>query len=237
MLSEFKQAFPVMTDESWGKFEQFYEMLVAWNEKLNLTAIVEESEVFIKHFYDSLLITQTAEWKGFIHPDTSVIDVGTGAGFPGIPLAICYPQTRFVLCDALNKRLLFLEHVCAELGLDNVELVHSRAEDLGHNPEFRQSFDGVVSRAVARLPVLAELTVPLAKISGHVFAYKGPSGREEIDTSTKALRSLGATLSRVYDVMLPGGFGERTLVVLAHQQRTPDKYPRKAGMPQRKPLE
>src|SRR5579875_2935903 len=168
------------TEEQLGKLELFYEWLVEWNEKVNLTAITDHHEVFIKHFLDSVLVAESDEWRRIHQNAGRVVDIGTGAGFPGIPLAICYPKISFTLCDALQKRLKFLEHVISNLGLTNVQLVHGRAEDLGQDKQYRGQFDGVVSRAVARLSILSELMCPFAKVGGISFAYKGPQVEDEL---------------------------------------------------------
>ncbi|GGI95052.1 ribosomal RNA small subunit methyltransferase G [Alicyclobacillus cellulosilyticus] len=224
-------------DERWRKFEVYYERLVAWNQQLNLTSITERREVFIKHFADSLAVVRLPEWRFVVHaPGAGVMDVGTGAGFPGLPLAICHPDIPFVLADAQAKRLRFLADVVAALGLHNVRLVHGRAEDLARDPAMRGRFAAVTARAVARLNVLLELTVPFCRVGGFVFAYKGPGVEEELAEGERAAGVLGAKLARIVPWELPEGMGSRRMVVTVQERPVPAKYPRKAGTPQRAPL-
>lgn len=217
------------------EYEVYFQLLVEWNERMNLTSITGRDEVFVKHFEDSLLVTCVAEW-GTLSSGSRVVDVGTGAGFPGMPLAIAQPDVEFVLCDALSKRVQFLEAVRARLGLRNVRVVHGRAEDLARQDSFRNQFDAVVSRAVARLNVLAEITMPFARVHGHVFAYKGPSVSEELEDGKRAVGQLGGSLKRIDRMSLPNGQGDRAIVVMEQRQITPKAFPRKSGTPQRKPL-
>lgn len=227
----------VANEQAQVRLHQYFELLVAWNERLNLTAITESAEVAIKHFWDSLSLNQL-DLGNLLGQSTRihVIDVGTGAGLPGVPLAICHPDWEFVLCDSLNKRLNFLQHVIAELGLQNVHLMHGRAEDLGRMPALRNTFDIVLSRAVARLRVLLELTVPFCRQGGLVVAYKGSAAGEEVTEAKRALQLLKAKLAVVQPVQLPLGYGSRNLVVATPLTLTPKTYPRKAGTPQRQPL-
>jgi 16S rRNA (guanine527-N7)-methyltransferase len=218
-----------------GEYETYFRLLVDWNERINLTSITDRDEVFVKHFEDSLLVTCVEEW-GALKKGSRVVDVGTGAGFPGLPLAIAQPAVDFVLCDALGKRVQFLEAVKTELGLKNVKVIHGRAEDLARQASFRNQFDAVVSRAVARLNVLAEITMPFARVQGHVFAYKGPSVSEELEDGKRAVEQLGGRVKRIDRMSLPHGQGDRALVVLEQTQITPKTFPRKSGTPQRKPL-
>jgi 16S rRNA (guanine527-N7)-methyltransferase len=219
-----------------ASFRRYYELLIEWNERMNLTAITDPQEVYYKHFVDSVLIVDTSEWKQVVDTRGSVADVGTGAGFPGIPLAICHPELSFVLCDSLQKRIQFVQHVCAELGLKNVHAVHGRAEDLARDSEFRNRFDAVVSRAVARLNVLAEFTLPFVKTGGFVFSYKGPHVDDEMADGERAAHVLGGRITTTYVRALPGEFGERTIVVMVQDKPTPKAYPRKPGTPKKQPL-
>lgn len=219
-----------------AKFQRFYELLVEWNEKMNLTAITEEQEVFHKHFVDSLLVSACSEWDTVTKDGGPIADVGTGAGFPGLPLAICHPGVSFVLFDSLQKRLGFVRHVCEELGLENVEAVHGRAEDLGRNPAYRNRFGGVVSRAVARLNVLLELTMPFTQQGGYLFSYKGRSVEEELTEGVRAAEKLGARFVRMDKHVLENDMGERAIAVFRQEKPTPKAYPRKAGTPQKLPL-
>jgi 16S rRNA (guanine527-N7)-methyltransferase len=217
-------------------FERYYEMLVDWNDRVNLTAITDKEEVFVKHFMDSLIVASTEEWRRIEEAGGTVVDIGTGAGFPGLPLAICHPHLSFVLCDSLQKRVQFVKHVCEELGIVNVEVVHGRAEDLARNPAYRQRFDAVVSRAVARLNVLVELTLPFLCRGGFFFSYKGPGVEEELQDGIRAAGVLSGTLERVYNHVLPNEMGERAIVVFRQDGQVPKAYPRKAGTPQKRPL-
>jgi 16S rRNA (guanine527-N7)-methyltransferase len=233
--------FIAFVEEKWTeherrRFHQFYALLVEWNEKMNLTGIVEQNEVYVKHFWDSLMIRDFPEWTDCVRREGRVVDVGTGAGFPGIPLAICFPSVQFVLCDSLNKRISFLQHVVEQLELTNVKLVHGRAEDLARLPAYRGQFDVVVSRAVARMNLLLELTAPFAKVGGTILSYKGPSVEEEWEDGERAGRELGCELVRVERIELPGNMGTRTVVVGKQVKEIPKRYPRKAGVPQKNPL-
>ncbi|WP_026962689.1 16S rRNA (guanine(527)-N(7))-methyltransferase RsmG [Alicyclobacillus herbarius] len=217
-------------------FARYYALLVEWNERMNLTAVTEESEVYIKHFWDSLLALRVPEFTETLGEAGKLADVGTGAGFPGLPLAICCPQVHVVLMDSLQKRTRFLEAVVEELGLKNVTVVHGRAEDLARDDTWRQRFDVVVSRAVARLNVLLELTVPFVRPGGCVLAYKGPQLDEELPDGRRAAGQLSAKIERVERTSLPMGEGERTLAVIRVEGTVSPTFPRKAGTPQRRPL-
>ncbi|WP_067930419.1 16S rRNA (guanine(527)-N(7))-methyltransferase RsmG [Alicyclobacillus kakegawensis] len=217
-------------------FARYFELLAEWNERMNLTAVTEEAEVYVKHFWDSLAVLGVPEFSEALMGAGNIADVGTGAGFPGLPLAICRPQARVVLMDALQKRTKFLQVVVDELGLSNVEVVHGRVEDLARARAWRQRFDVVVSRAVARLNVLLELTVPLARRGGLVVAYKGPQVDEELADGRRAAGKLAAKVERVVRAELPEGAGERALVLVRVLGQVAPSYPRKAGTPQRRPL-
>lgn len=216
-----------LTAQQCDRFLRYHALLVEWNEKMNLTAITEAQEVFEKHFADSLIAA------AHIKPGAKVIDVGTGAGFPGVPLLILRPDIELTLLDSLKKRLTFLDAVCRELGLQ-AELVHARAEDGGRRPELRDRFDCAVSRAVAALPVLTELVMPFVKPGGLGLCYKGPALKEEAEQSDRALKALCSRLKAVESVTLP--WGERTVAVLQKTAATPRAYPRKAGTPAKQPL-
>ncbi|GMA50749.1 ribosomal RNA small subunit methyltransferase G [Alicyclobacillus contaminans] len=219
-----------------SEFRKFFELLVTWNERMNLTAITAWDDVWVKHFVDSLLVVETDEWKQRRQQLRRVADVGTGAGFPGIPLAICMPDVEFVLFDSLQKRVHFLSHVCAELGLRHVRAVHGRAEDVGRDNAYRNRFDAVVSRAVARLNILAEYTMPLAAVGGAVYAYKGPGVDEELAEGTRAAALLGGAVTGIHRTTLGEERAERTIVVMVQQKPTPKAYPRKSGIPKKQPL-
>jgi 16S rRNA methyltransferase GidB len=216
---------PDLSVEQLAQFETYYAMLADWNTRVNLTAITEPEDVAKKHFLDSLAAAP------YLKPNASIVDVGTGAGFPGLPLLIFRPDLRVTLMDSLQKRLTFLEAVLKELKL-KAELVHARAEDAGQNPKYREKFDAALTRAVSGLPVLCELTLPLVKVGGVSIAYKGDSA-EELAASGNALSMLHATAERV---VIPADYGARELVILSKNGTTPKQYPRKAGTPAKNPL-
>ncbi len=220
-----KQTIPNLTEEACDKFVAYYDLLIDWNTRMNLTAITEPEEVVKKHFYDSLAALP------YLPDGAKIADVGTGAGFPAIPLLIMNPTLKITLVDSLNKRITFLEEVLKTLQL-SAECVHARAEDFGRDPKYRGQFDATVSRAVASLPVLLELTVPLLRVGGKAYCYKGDVS-EELKTAKSALHLLHCTAETV---PLASDYGARTLVICTKNAPTPSTYPRKAGMPSKKPL-
>ncbi len=220
-----KQTIPNLTEEACDKFVAYYDLLIDWNTRMNLTAITEPEEVVKKHFYDSLAALK------YLPDGAKIADVGTGAGFPAIPLLILNPTLKITLVDSLNKRITFLEEVLKTLQL-SAECVHARAEDFGRDPKYRGQFDATVSRAVASLPVLLELTVPLLRVGGKAYCYKGDVS-EELKTAKSALHLLHCTAETV---PLASDYGARTLVICTKNAPTPSTYPRKAGMPSKKPL-
>jgi 16S rRNA (guanine527-N7)-methyltransferase len=220
-----KQHIPNITEEACDKFVAYYELLIDWNTRMNLTAITEPEETVKKHFLDSLAALP------FLPENARVADVGTGAGFPSIPLLIMRRDLRFTLVDSLNKRIVFLQEVLKTLGL-SAECVHARAEDFGRDPKYRAGFDAAVSRAVAALPTLLELTVPLLKVGAKAYCYKGDVGGE-LETAKSALHLLHCTAEVV---PVASDYGARTLVICTKNAPTPSTYPRKAGMPSQKPL-
>lgn len=212
------------------KFYLYMNLLIEWNEKINLTAIVEPKEVILKHFIDSLTISK------YIEKNSYVADVGTGAGFPGIPLKILREDLNIVLVDSLNKRINFLNEVIKELDLKKIKAIHSRAEEFGQNREHREKFDIVTSRAVANLSTLSEYLIPLVKIGGKSLCMKGPEIEEEINNAKKAIKILGGIISNVYQFNLPQSDIQRTIVEINKIKNTEKKYPRKAGTPAKEPL-
>lgn len=224
-----------LTQQQIAQLETYRQLLITWNERMNLTAITDETEVYVKHFYDSLAVFSVADWQQEWSGKRG-IDIGTGAGFPGIPIAIACPDLELVLCDSLQKRVGFLKAVQEELGLNNVSCIHARSEDLARDTHYRGQFDFVVSRAVARLNILMELMCPFLRAGGLGFSYKGPGVEDERQDGLRAARKLHAALRGEYQYNLPLSMGTRTIVVFEQSTQTPDPYPRKAGIPQRKPL-
>lgn len=213
------------------QLEKYFELLVEWNEKINLTAITDAEGVAIKHFADSLTLFNYVD----VPENSRVIDVGTGAGFPGIVLKIARPDIELTLLDSLNKRLVFLDNILTEIGL-SAQLIHSRAEDGGQNIDLRESYDFVVSRAVAQLNVLSEYCLPYARLGGSFVALKGPDADNEISNAKRAVQILGGKIKNTYNFFLPNKGGERSIIVIEKNQPTPDKYPRNSGKIKAKPL-
>ncbi len=222
----------VLSARQLEQFDGYYRLLVEWNEKMNLTAITEEGQVYVKHFYDSI----TAAFYFSFDQVESVADIGGGAGFPSIPLKICFPHLKMTIIDSLNKRMTFLNHVAAELGLDGVYPVHGRAEERGQEAAYRESFDLVVARAVARLNVLAEYCLPFARVGGHFIALKGADISPELNEAKKAIKTLGGKTKKVETFQLVEEAGERNIVIIEKVGATPKGYPRKPGTPAKKPL-
>lgn len=214
------------------QFERYYELLVEWNKVMNLTAITEYEEVYEKHFLDSLAIVKVED----INKVESIIDIGTGAGFPGIPLKIAFPHLKVVLLDSLNKRINFLNTVIEELGLENVETLHGRAEDYAKKAEYREQADLCVSRAVANLSTLSEYCLPYVKVDGKFIPYKSGEITTEADEAKKAVSILGGNVKKILKFHLPDSDITRSFVVIEKKKATPKKYPRKAGLPSREPL-
>ncbi|MFV8826186.1 16S rRNA (guanine(527)-N(7))-methyltransferase RsmG [Alkalihalobacterium sp. APHAB7] len=214
------------------QFDQYFHTLVEWNEKMNLTAITEENEVYLKHFFDSI---SAAFYFDFSKP-FKIIDVGAGAGFPSIPLKICFPHLHVSIVDSLNKRIGFLNHLADTLNLDNVSFFHDRAELFGKNKEHREKYDIVMARAVARMPVLSELCLPLVKVNGTFIAMKGAGASDELQEGKKAISLLGGKLVKDERFILPIEESERHIIIVEKIKTTPNKYPRKPGTPNKQPL-
>lgn len=213
-----------LTENQYEQFQKYFELLAEWNEKMNLTAITDESGVALKHFADSLSLLNFVD----IPQNSSLADVGTGAGFPGVVLKIARPDIKLTLIDSLNKRLVFLGEVCAQLGIE-AELIHSRAEDGAKDEKLRESFDFAVSRAVARMNVLSEYCLPYVKVGGAFCAMKGAQANEEFKESLNAINTLGGKLENKYFFELPENGGERAIAVVRKVRNTPQKYPRQSG--------
>ncbi|KRN24263.1 16S rRNA methyltransferase GidB [Weissella confusa] len=217
-----------------AQYQQYYERLVAVNEHMNLTAITERDEVYLKHFYDSLTLAWA--YPELQTEELHMIDVGAGAGFPSLPLKIAFPQLQITIIDALNKRINFLRDLVKELGLEGVTVEHARAEEFGNKTApAREQYDVATARALARLNVLGELTLPFVKVGGVLLAMKGSAADEELAEAKKAITTLGAEIGDQIDVSLPNG-DPRSVIVIKKVKNTPKKYPRKPGDPVRKPL-
>jgi len=224
----------VLTEKQKEQFFKYFQLLTEWNQVMNLTAITEMPEVVTKHFVDSLLVVKVSD--GIRTEAYSCIDVGTGAGFPGIPLKIAFPQLQITLLDSLNKRVGFLNTVIQELGLTGITAVHGRAEDFGRNKEYREQFDLCVSRAVANLSTLSEYCLPFVKAGGKFLPYKSGKVEEEAREAESAVKKLGGSMRETKTLVLPGTDVDRTFVPIDKINMTPKKYPRKAGMPGKEPL-
>ncbi|MFZ5968713.1 MAG: 16S rRNA (guanine(527)-N(7))-methyltransferase RsmG [Bacillota bacterium] len=221
-----------LSAEQIAQFMKYKDLLLSWNEKINLTAITEEKEICIKHFLDSLSCVSTP----YIKDQMKIIDVGTGAGFPGIPIKIYYENVEMTLLDSLNKRITYLKEVCHSLDLKNVEFCHGRAEDYGLDKKYREQYDIAVARAVAELNILCEYCLPFVKVDGYFVCQKGPGVTEEIQRAKKAIEVLGGELVEKIDIKLPFSELNHNIIVIKKVKQTPTKYPRKAGTPTKKPL-
>lgn len=220
-------------EEQLRQLEVYYQLLIEWNEKINLTSIIERDEVLWKHFLDSSLVMTNHLWKE--RDGSHVLDVGTGAGFPGLVLAILNPNKQFILLDSLKKRVDFLEVVIEQLGLDNVKAFQGRAETFGRREDFRNQFDFVVSRAVAELPVLMEYCIPFVKKDGYFISYKGKKQEEEVAHSARAFVELTAKFDHLDEYQLSNGH-KRYLLYIRNCDETNERYPRKEGKPKKNPL-
>jgi 16S rRNA (guanine527-N7)-methyltransferase len=215
-----------------SQFEKYYSLLIEGNDKINLTAITEKAQVYEKHFFDSV----AASFFHDFSTSQSMIDIGAGAGFPSLPIKIVHPHIQITIVDSLNKRILFLENLCRELGLDGVSCVHGRAEELAVIPHYREQFDTVSARAVARLNVLSEYCLPFAKVGGTFVALKGADASIELDEAKRAIKTLGGKTRKMESFHLPEDHAERSIILIDKISPTPKGYPRKAGTPAKKPL-
>lgn len=222
----------VLTDSQINQFISYYELLIKWNDVMNLTAITEFDEVVLKHFIDSLSLVNVLD----MNQKVKLIDIGTGAGFPGIPLKIAFPDLDIVLLDSLNKRVKFLNHVIEELNLEDIKAIHGRAEDFSREEGYREKFDLCVSRAVANLSSLSEYCLPYVKVGGKFIPYKSGKIEEEIEESKKAIHLLGGKISDKVLFHLSNTDIERAFVVISKMKQTPKIYPRKAGVPTKNPI-
>ena len=215
-----------------AQFEQLTSLLLDWNTRMNLTGITEPADIALKHYLDSLTVLKVLTKAGH----SRLLDVGTGAGFPGLPLAIVLPRLRFTLLDSTAKKLRFIEEAGRALGLDNIRIVHARAEDAGRDDAHRGTYDFVIARAVSRMPALMECTLPMTKRGGLVIAMKGASAHEETRAAAKAISTLGGELAGIDEVRLPNLENPRFLVMVRKVGKTPRRYPRQAGTPSRDPI-
>lgn len=214
------------------QFDLYFQTLIDWNKKMNLTSIVTREAVYLKHFYDSI---SSAFYYDFTNP-MHICDVGAGAGFPSIPLKICFPHVHVTIVDSLKKRIGFLTHLQKTLQIDHTFFYHDRAENVGHNPQFREQFDVVMARAVARMSVLTELCLPLVKQNGVFIAMKSAQSYEEFKEATNAIRLLGGKKERIESFRLPSENSERSIIIVKKCKKTPKNYPRKAGTPNKLPI-
>ncbi|WP_134702317.1 16S rRNA (guanine(527)-N(7))-methyltransferase RsmG [Ammoniphilus sp. YIM 78166] len=221
-----------LSEQQRTQYEEYYSLLVEWNEKINLTAITEKNEVYEKHFYDSI---SASFFFDFTKVET-LIDIGAGAGFPSLPIKIIYPHLKVTILDSLNKRISFLEHLSKQLKLEHVSCIHGRAEEFGVDPKYRDRFDVVTARAVARLNVLAEYCMPFAKVGGNFVVLKGAEASNELDEAKKAIKTLGGKTEKLETFFLPIEQAERSIILINKLAATPKGYPRKAGTPSKKPI-
>lgn len=220
------------TSEQVDKFELYKTMIQEWNKKINITSITEDEDIYLKHFVDSIIVKNHFNMESV----DKMIDVGTGGGFPGIPLKIVNEKMEVTLLDSLNKRIIFLGEVVKSLGLENVSLIHGRAEDFGVNDDYREKYDLSISRAVAPLNILSEYCIPFVKVGGCFISMKSGDVEKEIEDSQKALDLLGGRIRETIKYQLPGTDISRSIIIIEKYRETPGKYPRKAGKPTKKPL-
>ena len=230
MIDYGKEIDIVFTEEQLQKFYQYMNLLIEWNKKINLTAIVEPKEIILKHFIDSLTIIK------YIEANKSVIDIGTGAGFPGIPVKIMREDLDITLLDSLNKRIHFLDEVIQQLKLKNIITVHARIEEYAKNKQYRETFDVATSRAVANLTTLSEYMLPMVTLKGMAICMKGSEISEEISKSKNSIKLLGGEIDKIEEFILPKSDNRRNLILIKKERQTPSKYPRKPGTPSKEPL-
>ena len=230
---DLKELGVVLNKKQVNQFMKYYELLVEWNSFMNLTGITEFDEVMKKHFVDSVSLVKACDLE---EKDVSLIDIGTGAGFPGLPLKIVFPKLKVTLLDSLNKRIKFLDEVILQLGLEDIDTIHGRAEDFAKPDKLREKYDICVSRAVANLSTLSEYCLPFVKVGGCFISYKSEKISDEANDAQKAITLLGGNVKEQIEFMLPDSDIYRNLFVIEKNSATPKKYPRKAGMPAKEPL-
>lgn len=230
LIIQAKKIDVILDEEQIQKFYKYMELLLEWNEKINLTAIVEPRDVILKHFVDSLTICKE------LQKNKTLADIGTGAGFPGIPVKILRPDLDITLIDSLNKRVNFLTMVIEALKLEKIIALHGRIEDFGKNKKYREKFDYVTSRAVANLSTLSEYMIPLVKLGGKCICMKGSKIDEELKNAEKAVKTLGGKIEKVDTFLLPDTDMGRNIILIKKEKATPNKYPRKAGTPTKEPI-
>lgn len=223
--------FNVSLDDKIDIFIKYKDLLLDWNNRINLTSITKEDEIIVKHFIDSIGVLKFVDLT-----NKKIIDIGTGAGFPGIPLKIVNNSIDMTLLDSLNKRILFLKELVKELNLKNIQIIHGRAEDYGQNPKFREKYDICISRAVATLSVLSEYCLPFVKIGGHFISLKGPNIEQEIKEAEKAISVLGGKIEKIENFNLPYLKEQRNIIFIKKIKQCPSNYPRKAGKPSKQPI-
>ncbi|WP_404450737.1 16S rRNA (guanine(527)-N(7))-methyltransferase RsmG [Virgibacillus necropolis] len=231
-VHELEQKGIKLNDRQIEQFDIYFRTLVEWNEKMNLTALTEQKDVYLKHFYDSI----TAAFHYDFTKEVHICDVGAGAGFPSIPLKICFPHINVTIVDSLQKRIVFLNQLATNLDIDQVAFYHDRAENFGKNSKFREKYDIVTARAVARMSVLCELCLPLTKKNGKFIAMKAAQTSEELKDAEVAIEVLGGKLNAVHNFTLPEEDSERSIIIIDKKRKTPNKYPRKAGVPNKTPI-
>lgn len=230
MIKYGKELNLVFTEEQLQKFFKYMNLLIEWNEKINLTAIIEPKEIILKHFIDCLTIIK------YIKPNKTIIDIGTGAGFPGIPIKIMRDDVKITLLDSLNKRINFLNEIICKLELKNINAVHARIEEYAKNKQYREKYDIATSRAVANLTTLSEYMLPMVTIKGKAICMKGAEVDEEILKSKNSIKVLGGEIDKIEEFTLPKSDNKRNLIIIGKIKQTPNKYPRKAGTPSKEPL-
>ncbi len=230
MIDSLKKLNIELSDLQLEQFYKYMNILIEWNKVMNLTAIIEPNEIVTKHFVDSLTILNK------VGKNSTIIDVGTGAGFPGIPIKIAFPETEVVLLDSLNKRIRFLDEVIEKLNLKNIKAIHGRAEDYGRDKEHREKYDIAVARAVAPLNILLEYLMPFVKTGGKCICMKGSNSEDEINKSTNAIKLLGGEMIETDEFFIPNTDIRRKVIEVNKKKQISDKYPRKAGIPSKQPL-